>query len=71
MSLKKISSGALTARLFSGAEPFMQFLKESCMANFHVKLHEIGPVVQEDMLFKEKVYGRWTTENARWTPDED
>ena len=26
----------------------------------HVKLYKIGPVVQEEMLFKEKVYGRHT-----------
>ena len=28
------------------------------MENIHVMLYELGPVVQEEMLFKEKVYGR-------------
>ena len=32
------------------------------MGNFHVKLFEIRPVVQEEMLFKEKVYGRRMTD---------
>ena len=34
-------------------------LKEGIMGNIHVKLYDIfGPVVQEEMLFKEKVYVR-------------
>ena len=28
------------------------------MGNIHVKLYEIGPVVQEEMSFKENVYGQ-------------
>ena len=28
------------------------------MGNIHVKLYKFGPVVQEEMPFKEKVYGR-------------
>ena len=27
------------------------------MGNIHVKLYKFGPVVQEEMLFKEEVYG--------------
>ena len=48
------------ALLFSGAEPFMQFE--------NVKLYEIWPVVQEEMLFKEKVY---VLTDARRTTDKD
>ena len=33
-------------------------LKEGIMGTIHVKLYEFGPVVQEEMLFKEKVSGR-------------
>ena len=33
------------------------------MENIHVKLWKIGPVVQEEMLFKEKVYGWHTKTN--------
>ena len=39
--LKDFLSGALATLLFSGAEPFMQFLKEGFMGNIHVKLYEI------------------------------
>ena len=35
-------------------------LKEDIMGNILVKLVKFGPVFQEDMLFKEKVYGRRT-----------
>ena len=31
-------------------------LKEGMMGNIHVKLYEIGPVFQEEMQFKTKVY---------------
>ena len=41
MSFKRFLSGALAALLFSGAEPFVQFLKEGIMGNIHVKLYEI------------------------------
>ena len=39
-------------------------LKEGIMWNIHVKLYEIGPVVQEEMSFKEKVYGRRMIEDG-------
>ena len=39
--LKYFLSGALATLLFSGAEPFMQFLKEGIVGNTHVKFHEI------------------------------
>ena len=53
-------SGALGALLFSGAEPFTQFLKEDIMGNIHYmwSYTKFGPVVEEEMLFREKVFGR-------------
>ena len=45
-------------------------LKEGIKGNIHVKLFEIGPLVQEDMLFKEKVYGR-TMDDAQRMTDKD
>ena len=40
------------ALLFSGEKTF---LKEGIIRNIHVQLYEIGPVVQKEMSFKEKV----------------
>ena len=51
--LKDFLSGALVALLFGEAE-----LKEGIMGNIHVKLYEIGAVVQEEMSFEENVYGQ-------------
>ena len=39
--LRDFLFGALAALLFSGAEPFMLFLKEGIMGNIHVMLYEI------------------------------
>ena len=39
------------------AEPSFSF-ERVFMGNIHVKLFKFGPVVQEEMLFKEKVYVR-------------
>ena len=39
--LKDFLSGALAALLLSGAEPFVQFLKEGIMGNIHVNLNGI------------------------------
>ena len=41
-------------------------LKECIMGNIHVKFYEKN-VVQEEMSFKEKVYGRWKTDNRCMT----
>ena len=41
ISFKRFLSGALTALLFGGTKPYMQFSKEGIMGNIHVKLHEI------------------------------
>ena len=41
--------------------------KEDIMGNIHIKLFEIWTVVQEEMWFKEKVYGRMTHEGRRQT----
>ena len=61
--LKDFLSGALAALLFSGADPFMQMLKEGIMGSYM----KFGPVVQE-MSFKEKVYGRQTQTDHHTSP---
>ena len=35
------------------------------MGNIHLKLYEFGPVVQEEMLLKERVYGQRTDDGQR------
>ena len=56
--LKDFFFWALAALLFSGAEPFMQFWKRASWGIFMWSYVKFGPVVQEEMLFKEKVFGR-------------
>ena len=53
--LKDFLSWALAALLFSGAEPFMQFWKRASWGTFMWSYMKLGPVVQEEMSFKEKV----------------
>ena len=50
-------SGALVTLLFSGEEPFMQFWKRASWGTFMWSYMKLGPVVQEEMSFKEKVNG--------------
>ena len=38
-------------------------LTEGILGNIHPKLFKFGPVVQEEMLFKENVYGRTTADH--------
>ena len=40
------------------SSPIYAILKEGIMGNIHVSYMKFGPVVQKEMLFKEKVYGR-------------
>ena len=54
---KDFLSGALAALLFIRVEPFMQFWKRASLETFMWSYMKFGPVVQEEMLFKEKVYG--------------
>ena len=58
--LKDILSGALVALLFGGAKLFIQFWKRASWETFMWSYMKLGPVVQKEMLFKEKVYGRTT-----------
>ena len=53
--------------IWSSGNPFVQWsktiyaiLKEGMMGNIYVCYMKLGPVIQEEMLFKEKVYGRTT-----------
>ena len=67
--LKILLSRALAVLLFSGAEPFVQFMfggAEGFVGTFKWNYFELGAVVQE-MSFKEKVNGRWPTLTARQT----
>ena len=55
-NLKDFLSRALAALMLCGAEPFMQFLVEKPLwGTFIRKFFKFGPVVQEEMLFKEKL----------------
>ena len=58
--LKYFLSGALAALVFSGAEPLCNFER-----GHHGEHTKFGPVVQEEMSLKEKVYGRWKTHDGR------
>ena len=49
---------SLATFLFSGAEPFMQFWKRASWGTFMWSYIKLGPVYQENMSFKEKVYAR-------------
>ena len=54
--IKDVLSGALAALLFCRAKPFV-ILKEGIMWNIYVKLYiKFGPVVQEEMPFKDISY---------------
>ena len=66
--LKDLLSGALGALVFSGAEPFMQFWKRASWGTFIWSYMKFGPVVQEEMLFKEKVYARRTKSDQNTSP---
>ena len=55
--IKYFLSGALATLLFSGAEPFIEFWKRASWGPFMWSYMKLGPVVQEEMLFKQKVYG--------------
>ena len=61
--LKDFLSEALATLLFSGAEPFMQFWKRASWGTFMCSYMKLGPVVQDEMSFKEKVNGRTTDED--------
>ena len=54
--LKDFLSGAFAALLFGGAELFMQFLKRASLGTFMLSYMKFGPVVQEQMSFKEISY---------------
>ena len=54
--LKEFLFGALTALLFCGAKPFMQFWKVASWGTFMWSYMKFGPVVQEEMLFKDISY---------------
>ena len=58
MSLEDFLSRALAAHLFSGAESFVQFWYRLSWGTILRNYFEFGSVVQEEMLFKEKVYKR-------------
>ena len=66
---KYFLSGTLAALLFGGAKPFMQFWKRASWGTFMRSFMKFGPVVQEEMSFKEKVYGRWKMDDQRRTHD--
>ena len=55
--LKDFLSGVLAALLFSGAEPLMQFWKRASWGAFVLSYFKFGPVVQEEILLKEKSLG--------------
>ena len=63
--LKDFLSRALAALLFGGAETFMQFWKKASWGLFMWSYLKFGPVVQEQMLFKEKNYGLRTPAGSR------
>ena len=53
--------------IWSSGNPPVQWsrtFKEGIMGNIHMKLYELGQVVQEEMSFKEKVNG-WTNDGQR------
>ena len=50
--------------MFSGVEPFMQFWKRASWETFMWSYIKFGPVVWEEMSFKEKVYGQWMLEDG-------
>ena len=56
MLFKSFLSGALPALLFYGAKPFMQFLKSASWGTFMWSYMKFGPVVQEEMSFKDISY---------------
>jgi hypothetical protein len=57
----------MATRVLHGIKFFEQFLKVTTKGTFLCSLDEIGSVVNEEMSFKAKVYGR--TPDGR-TPDE-
>ena len=61
--LKDFLSGALAAFLFSGVEPFVQFWKRAPWGTFMWSYMKFGPVLQEGMSFKERVY--WRTDEGQ------
>ena len=54
--LKYFLSQALVALLFGRAEPFMHILKRASWATFILSFMKFGPVVQEEMSFKDISY---------------
>ena len=44
--------------MLNGAEPFIIFWKKASLVSFMCRYMKFGPVVQEEMSFKEKVYAR-------------
>ena len=55
--------------MFSVAEPFMQFwLREHSWGTFTLSYFKFGPVVQEEISFKEKVNGRRTKTDHNSSP---
>ena len=55
MCLKVFLIGALAALLFGVEGPFTHFSKTALWGTFMLSNMKFGPVVQEEMLFKEKV----------------
>ena len=53
--LKEFLSRALTALMFGGSEPSMQFWYRAKWGAFMLNYFKFGPVIQEDMLFKESL----------------
>ena len=64
MSFIYFLSGALASFLFGGAKTIYAILVEGIMGNLHVKVFKIWTIVQEEMLFKEKV-NRWMEDRRR------
>ena len=64
--LKDFLPGVLATLLFSGAEPFMQFWKRASWGTFMWSYMKLRPVVQEEMSFKEKVYGRTDKDRSQY-----
>ena len=63
--------------IWSSGSPSVQWsgtnyaiLKEGIMGNIHLSCMKFGSVVQEEMSFKEKVYGRRKTDDGRTTDAE-